>query len=82
MKWLVDYLYPRNFDIQSIPDLTGKVILVTGGCSGLGYQVATQCALHNADKIIIVTLPSQRLNDAVQTLTKKLSNPQGKGFVL
>ena len=77
MKWIIDYLYPRNFDHASIPDLTGKVILITGGCSGLGFEVARQCALHNASKLIIVSLPSARLEEAVKLLTASLTNPEG-----
>jgi len=77
MKWVIDYLYPRNFSIEAVPSLDGKVVLVTGGCSGLGYEIATQCALHNARRILIVSLPSQRLNEAVQAISAKLTNPLG-----
>jgi NAD(P)-dependent dehydrogenase (short-subunit alcohol dehydrogenase family) len=77
MKWIIDYLYPRNFDHSGIPDLDGKVILITGGCSGLGFEVAQQCARHNASKIIIVSLPSPRLEQAVESLTTALTNPHG-----
>jgi NAD(P)-dependent dehydrogenase (short-subunit alcohol dehydrogenase family) len=80
MKWVIDYLYPRNFDSKSIPSLSGKVILITGGCSGLGYEIASQCALNCALRIIIVSLPSQRLNDAIRSITSKLSNPKGNNL--
>jgi NAD(P)-dependent dehydrogenase (short-subunit alcohol dehydrogenase family) len=81
MKWVIDYLYPRNFDHKSIPSLDDKVIVVTGGCSGLGYEIATQCAIHNAKRLIIVSLPSRRLDDAVRSLTEKLTNAKGKLFL-
>jgi NAD(P)-dependent dehydrogenase (short-subunit alcohol dehydrogenase family) len=77
MKWIIDYLYPKNFDHSSIPDLDEKVVIVTGGCAGLGYEIATQCALHNAQKIIIVSPPSQRLNEAVEQISAKLKNSNG-----
>jgi len=77
MKWIIDYLYPRNFDADSIPDLNGKVIAVTGGCAGLGYEIASQCALHNASTIILLSFPSPRLDDAVTTVSAKLTNPNG-----
>jgi len=77
MKWIIDYLYPRNFNHAAIPDLAGKVILITGGCSGLGFEVAKQCALHNASKIIIVSLPSARLEEAVRLLSASLTDPEG-----
>lgn len=31
-----------------IPDLTGKVALVTGGNTGLGYQIVAQLVRHHA----------------------------------
>jgi NAD(P)-dependent dehydrogenase (short-subunit alcohol dehydrogenase family) len=77
MKWVVDWLYPKNFDHASIPDLSGKVILVTGGCSGLGYEIASQCASHNAAKIIVLSYPSPRLATAVDSISTKLSAVQG-----
>jgi NAD(P)-dependent dehydrogenase (short-subunit alcohol dehydrogenase family) len=77
MKWVVDYLYPKNFDHSDIPDLHGKVVLVTGGCSGLGFEIASQCAGHNAAKLIILSYPSPRLAEAVDKLSKKLSDSQG-----
>jgi NAD(P)-dependent dehydrogenase (short-subunit alcohol dehydrogenase family) len=77
MKWLIDYFYPRNFSQELIPDLNDKVIIVTGGCAGLGYEIASQCALHNARKIIIASFPSPRLDSAVQSISEKLTNSEG-----
>jgi NAD(P)-dependent dehydrogenase (short-subunit alcohol dehydrogenase family) len=36
---------------KDIPDLTGKVILVTGGTDGLGLAACKQLAMHNAHVI-------------------------------
>jgi NAD(P)-dependent dehydrogenase (short-subunit alcohol dehydrogenase family) len=77
MRWLIDYLFPRSFSVDDIPDLAGKVVIVTGGCSGIGYEVARQCASHNARRIIIVSPPSPTLDEAVCSISAKVSNALG-----
>jgi NAD(P)-dependent dehydrogenase (short-subunit alcohol dehydrogenase family) len=42
-----------TFGTSSIPDLNGKVFIVTGGNSGVGYECARQLALHNGHVIIV-----------------------------
>lgn len=77
MRWLIDYLFPRTFSLDDIPDLAGKVVVVTGGCSGIGYEVASQCASHNARRIVIVSPPSPTLDEAVRSISANLTNALG-----
>ena len=42
MKWTAEH----------IPDLTGKVIIVTGGNSGLGYESVKAFAKNGAEVIL------------------------------
>ena len=42
---------------RDVPDLTGKVILVTGGAGDLGKQVAIEFAPHSPARIYIADLP-------------------------
>ena len=46
---------------KDIPDLTGKVIIVTGGNSGLGYESVKKFARKGAD--VILTCRSRKKGD-------------------
>jgi len=43
-----------NWNTQNIPDLSGKVIIVTGASSGLGKEIATVLASKNATVVMAV----------------------------
>lgn len=60
---IVRKYYPKpGFDVSMIPDQSGKVIIVTGGTTGVGRSSAEQLCLKGA-KIIIVTSRSQSSAD-------------------
>ncbi|KAK5991694.1 Short-chain dehydrogenase/reductase eriB [Cladobotryum mycophilum] len=40
--------FRKKFSVESIPDLTSKVIIVTGGATGIGKQTVIQLLKHNA----------------------------------
>ncbi len=46
-----------QIDEASIPDLTGKTALITGGASGIGYSTAIILASHNAHVHILDLAP-------------------------
>jgi len=52
-----------------IPDLTDKVIIITGGNSGIGKETARELLAHNA-KIYIATRSAARAADAIEELKK------------
>lgn len=43
----------RKFSTSQIPDLNGKIVVITGGTSGLGLESAVQLAARGADVIIL-----------------------------
>jgi NAD(P)-dependent dehydrogenase (short-subunit alcohol dehydrogenase family) len=63
-----------------IPNLSGKVIVVTGGSSGLGKESVHQLAKHNPSKIFLTARTEKRANAAIQEI--ELAVPAIKGKII
>ena len=48
-----------SWSAANIPDLSGKVCIVTGGNTGLGFETARELAAHKAH-VIIMTRSMER----------------------
>ncbi|KAH8981077.1 NAD(P)-binding protein [Lactarius akahatsu] len=62
-----------TWGVDDIPDLTGKVVLVTGGNAGVGKETVKQLLAHNA-KVYLAARSAQRANEAIA----ELKNETGK----
>jgi len=60
---------PR-WTVQDIPPQDGKTIIVTGGTSGIGLEVATALAGHGAD-VILAARGSQRAEEAIAAIRRE-----------
>jgi NAD(P)-dependent dehydrogenase (short-subunit alcohol dehydrogenase family) len=63
---------------SDIPDLSGKVIIVTGGSSGLGKESVLQLAKHNPGRIFLGARTAARGNAAIAEVEKATPSMKGK----
>jgi NAD(P)-dependent dehydrogenase (short-subunit alcohol dehydrogenase family) len=75
---VLDQSFPPKptWGVDDIPDLTGKVILVTGGNAGVGKETVKQLLVHNA-KVYLAARNAQKANEAIA----ELKNETGKQAV-
>ncbi len=59
-----------TWSTADIPDLTGRLALVTGATSGLGYETALELLRHGADVLVAARNP-EKAAQAAETLTQK-----------
>ncbi|KAF9930590.1 hypothetical protein FBU30_000293 [Linnemannia zychae] len=59
------FLTPNHYSYDDIPNLTGKVAIVTGANAGLGYATAVGLASHGAH-VIMACRSAERANEAIE----------------
>lgn len=67
---------------KDIPDLSGKVILVTGGNTGLGLETVLQLAKHNPAHIYLAARSEEKGNHAIKEVQEKVPNAPPITFLL
>jgi len=60
------------FKAEDIPDLSGKVILVTGGNSGLGAESVLQLAKHNPSRIYLAARSESKARSAIAEIMERV----------
>jgi len=61
-----------TFTLNDIPDLTGKVAIVTGGNAGIGYHTSLELARHGA-RVLVGSRNKERGQAAVDTIKQEVS---------
>ncbi|KAL4811453.1 hypothetical protein BDV18DRAFT_129380 [Aspergillus unguis] len=69
-------LLGSSFDPErDLPDLSGKVIFVTGGNTGLGKETVLQLARHRPERIYLAARTASKAQDAIESIQKALLSP-------
>ena len=74
---ILDFLNPLKnrfgFDVdQHIPDLSSRVIIVTGGNAGVGKESILQFAKHNPKKLYLCARSQQKFDTAAAEIREKV----------
>ncbi|KAL8959996.1 MAG: hypothetical protein Q9183_005540, partial [Haloplaca sp. 2 TL-2023] len=55
---------------KDIPDLSGKVFIITGGTAGIGFGITAHILQHNPEKIVLLSQKEQHADEAMEELKK------------
>ncbi|KAG5661858.1 hypothetical protein KAF25_004097 [Fusarium avenaceum] len=65
-------LATHQFSLSEVPDLSGKVAVVTGGSEGIGYGVTHTLLDHGISKIFILSLSEEVVKGAKKSVAEEL----------
>ncbi|OAQ32837.1 NAD(P)-binding protein [Linnemannia elongata AG-77] len=71
LAWWKTYLTPNKYSHDQIPDLSGKVAIVTGANSGLGYATTVALAAHGA-RVFLACRSQERAQEAIDNATAEI----------
>ena len=68
----------HQFSIEEVPDLSGKVAVVTGGSEGIGYGVTHTFLSRNIQHIYILSLSQEVVDKSLDALREELGDEVAK----
>ncbi|GJJ74801.1 hypothetical protein EMPS_07159 [Entomortierella parvispora] len=71
LKWWKTYFTPNRYSYDQIPDQTGKVAIVTGANTGLGYATIVALAGHGAH-VFLACRSKERALGAIERAKKEI----------
>ncbi|KAG0295455.1 hypothetical protein BGZ98_001394 [Dissophora globulifera] len=71
LKWWKSFFTADRYSYAQIPDLSGKVAIVTGANTGLGYATTVALAGHGA-RVFLACRSKQKALDAIENAKKDI----------
>lgn len=72
---MLDSISLNKFDPSNdIPDLSGRVFVVTGGSAGIGYGICAHLLQHNPAKLYLLGKKEEHLAEAEESLAARFNN--------
>ncbi|KAI4946617.1 hypothetical protein J4E91_007306 [Alternaria rosae] len=62
----------QRFSLEEVPDLSGKVAVVTGGSEGIGYGCTHTLLSHNIKKLFIISMSEDIIDDALKAIKEEM----------
>ncbi|KAF2016522.1 retinol dehydrogenase 12 [Aaosphaeria arxii CBS 175.79] len=67
-----------QFSLEQVPDLSGKVAVVTGGSEGIGYGCTHTLLSHNISKLFIISKSEDVVKDALDAIKTEMGEAAAK----
>ncbi|KAL5115826.1 hypothetical protein ACEQ8H_006321 [Pleosporales sp. CAS-2024a] len=71
----------QQFALDEVPDLSGKVALVTGGSEGIGYGCTHTLLSKNVSKLFILSKSEDVVTDAINAITQVMGKEKADRVV-
>ncbi|RAK98715.1 retinol dehydrogenase 12 [Aspergillus ibericus CBS 121593] len=74
-------LSEEKFDLDDVPDLSGKVAVVTGGSEGIGFGVTHTLLSKKISKLFVISLRKEVADDAISAIEEEFGPDTRHRFV-
>ena len=68
----------HQFSLDEVPDLSGKVAVITGGAAGIGYGCSHTLLSHNIAKLFIISRTQAGFDEALKAIVEDLGEEKAK----
>lgn len=70
----------QQFSVEDVPDLSGKVAVITGGSEGIGYAYTHTLLTHNIKHLFVLSVSKDVVDGAVDAIKEEMG-PDAAGKV-